>query len=66
MLDTAYRIYITDAVKAIAENTANYAGGKAPTVRYADFLTRRMIEEMNGEQMVADVLERAGIKVVSK
>lgn len=54
-------MYITDALKIIAENTANFAGGKAMSTRYYDLIKKdepeatesaeeikqRMIEKIN-------------------
>lgn len=36
--DEAYRIYITDTLKAIAENTSKQFGGQYPKLRYADLI----------------------------
>lgn len=57
----AYQVYITDALKIIAENTANFAGGKSMSMRYYDLIKKdepetaesaeeikqRMIEKIN-------------------
>ena len=37
--ERAFKIYITDALKAIAENTARQAGGRTMTKRYVDIIT---------------------------
>ena len=34
--EQAYRVYVTDALKIIGENTAKYAGGSYMKVRYLD------------------------------
>lgn len=34
--DETYRIYVTDALKAISESTAKFAGGQYMNIRYAD------------------------------
>lgn len=36
--DIEYRVYITDALKAIVGNTARFAGGVELSRRYADYL----------------------------
>lgn len=36
--ETAFMVYVTDALKAIAENTAKFAGGAYMQKRFADYL----------------------------
>ena len=61
----ACRIYVTDTLKAIAENTSNFAGGSAPNVRYADWILENH-EERTAREIADDVIKRAGLKVVEK
>ena len=37
-LDKAYRIYVTDSLKGIVENTARINGGVNLTLRYVDII----------------------------
>lgn len=62
----ACRIYVTDTLKAIAENTSYFAGGSAPTVRYADWIIGNHSEERTAREIADDVIKRAGLKVVEK
>lgn len=64
--DRIYREYVTDCLRQIAENTAKYAGGQYPIERWADKLKQKPRETRTGEQIVADVVRDAGLKVVSK
>lgn len=69
----AYRSYVTDALKAIAENTAvtavaithGEAEGVVMQCRFVDVLEGRPKEEKTGEEIAADVIQKAGLKVVS-
>lgn len=62
----AYQIYVTDSLQTIAENTAKFAGGKVLQVRFADVLeTKKKVEQKTGDEIAADVIKRAGLKVVS-
>ena len=61
-----YREYVTDCLRQIAENTAKYAGGQYLVERWADKLKQKPREPRTGEQIVADVVKNAGLKVVSK
>ena len=36
MQEKTYRVYVTDALKFITENTAKYAGGSYMKIRYLD------------------------------
>lgn len=63
--ETAYRIYVTDALKTIAENTAKYSGGSYPAKRYADIIKPGTVESRTGEEIAADAIKKAGLKVVS-
>lgn len=61
----AYRVYVTNTLKNIAENTAKYAGGGYPTNRYADIIKRAPVDSRTGEEIAADVIKKCGLKVVS-
>lgn len=64
-METAYRIYVSDAMKAVAENTAKYAGGGYPTKRYADVINPVPVDRRTGEEIAVDVIKKCGLKVVS-
>lgn len=66
--DEAYRIYVTDALKAISENTSKFAGGQYMNKRYVDdFLPeptekeeKEVIEDTRTPELFArDMLKRA-------
>ena len=61
--ETAYRNYVADALMAIAENTSKMYGGSYMKIRYADML-KPQEPEKSGEEIVAEVLAKGGIKVV--
>lgn len=49
-------IYITDGIKAIAQNTANFAGGSYLNIRYADLiLPSDEKEEKTQEEIVENI-----------
>lgn len=60
---TAYRIYVTDALKVVGENTAKFAGGTHLTKRYAEVAGLVPVDTRSGEEIVADVIGRAGLVV---
>lgn len=48
----AYRIYITDVLKNIAENTARYSGGSYIKVRYADIVNPPKEEMRTADEVI--------------
>lgn len=55
-------MYITDALKIIAENTANFAGGKSMSMRYYDLIKK---DEPNTSES-AEEIKRRMIKKINK
>lgn len=60
-----YQMYVTDTLKLIAENTSNIVRGSSPVDRYVDMIKRRPADNRTGEQVAADVIKKAGLKVVN-
>lgn len=59
----AYRIYVTDALRIVAENTARYAGGNYIKARYADIIEPKKQDNRTCEEITADVVARCGLVV---
>ena len=64
--DTAYRVYVTDCLKMIAENTANFAKGQYMKMRYYDIITPKKQDTRTGDEIVEDIIKRAGLVVKSE
>lgn len=62
--DVAYRIYVTECLRTISENTAKYAGGNYITKRFSDVYYARQENERTGEEIVADLIKNAGLVVI--
>ena len=62
--DMAYRIYVTDCLRMMTENTARFAKGNYITKRYADFLKNPVRDNRTGEEIAADVIKNAGLVVI--
>lgn len=62
--DFAYRIYVTDCLRIISENTAKMCGGSYITVKLADIINPKPVENRSGEEIAADIIKRAGIEVI--
>lgn len=65
-MDKAYRVYVTDALKAIAENTARYVGGGYIKARYADLIEPNIEpnpEETRTPEQIVDRMKEKIAKV---
>ena len=60
--DTAYRVYVTDCLKLIAENTGNIS----LKLRYCDIINPKKTDTRTGDEIVADIIKRAGLVVKSE
>lgn len=60
--DTAYRVYVTDCLKLIAENSGNIS----LKLRYYDIINPKKEETRTGDEIVADIIKRAGLVVKSE
>ena len=62
--DLAYRIYVTDCLRIISENTAKTGGGSYITAKFADIINPKPADNRAGEEIAADIIKRAGIEVI--
>ena len=60
-----YDIYITDSLRVIGENTAKYAGGSYIKKRWISFIEDNPQKEQTGEEIVAQVIEKTGLRLIS-
>ena len=64
--DTAYRVYVTDALRLTVENTAKFAGGNYIKARYIDIIEPKKHDNRTGEEITADIIQRCGLVVKSE
>ena len=62
--DLAYRIYVSDCLRIISENTAKICGGSYITAKLADIINPKPVDNRTGEEIAADIINRAGIEVI--
>jgi hypothetical protein len=55
--ELAYRIYVSDALRMIAENTARYGGGNYIKGRYANIINPEPEDDRTQEEIVAKIRE---------
>ena len=60
----AYRIYVSDCLRIISENTAKICGGSYITAKLADIINPKPVDNRTGEEIAADIINRAGIEVI--
>ena len=65
MQEKAYKIYVTDSLRIIGENTAKFAGGGYLKSRWADVVDSRPKEARTGEEIVAEVIKKSGLKLIT-
>lgn len=59
----AYRIYVTDALRIVSENTARYASGDYIKARYADMIEPKKQDNRTCEEITADIVARCGLTI---
>ena len=62
--DLAYRIYISDCLRIISENTAKICGGSYIVAKFADIINPKPVDNRTGEEIAADIIKLAGIEVI--
>ena len=62
--DLAYRIYVTDCLRIVGENTAKISKGSYITAKFTDIINPKPVDNRNGEEIAADIIKRAGIEVI--
>ena len=61
----AYRIYVTECLRVMTENTAEQSGGSYIDKPFTDFIgNNKPKDERTAEEIIADVAKRAGLEVV--
>ena len=62
--DLVYRIYVTDCLRIISENSAKMCGGSYMKLKFSDIINPKPVDNRAGEEIAADIIKRAGIEVV--
>lgn len=61
--DLAYRIYVSDCLRIISENTAEMVGGSYITAKFSDIINPKRGDNRTGEEIAADIIKKAGLEV---
>ena len=62
--DLAYRIYVTDCLRMVTENTAKISNGSYTVAKFSDIINPKPVDNRTGEEIAADIIKRAGIEVI--
>ena len=62
--DLAYRLYVSDCLRMVTENTAKAVCGSYISAKFADIINPKPVDNRNGEEIAADIIKRAGIEVI--
>lgn len=62
--DLAYRIYVTDCLRMATENTAKMSQSSYTAARFYDIINPKPVDNRTGEEIAADIINRAGIEVI--
>lgn len=55
-----FKVYITDSLKILTENTAQQCGGKAINRRYADFVEKQPQETRSADEIISKIKSKLG------
>ena len=61
-----FREYIADGIQMISENTANYVSGRYIVNRYTEIINKKSSDNRTGDEIVEDIIRRAGLVVKSE
>ena len=63
--EMAYRIYVTECLRIMTENTAKQSGGSYINKPFADVIgNSKPKDERTAEEIIADITKRAGLEVI--
>ena len=51
-------------MRIITENTAKMVGGSCVSVSFADIIDPKPVDNRTGEEIVAEIIKKAGLEVV--
>ena len=64
-VERAYKLYITDCLKMIAENTAKQWGGSSPSMRFIEVIEPKPVKKpKSAEEIIEDVNKRCGLIMI--
>ena len=62
--DQAFKIYVAECLRVVTENTAKMSGGSYISANFADILNPKPVDNRTGEEIVEEIIQKAGLEVV--
>lgn len=62
--DNVFRMYVSDCLRIITENTAKFAGGSFMKMRYSELIDSKPKPQKSAEEIIAEVTKNAGLEVI--
>lgn len=62
--EDAYKAYTAECFRIITENTANVSNKSYINKSYVDMIYPQAVDNRTGEEIAADVIKKAGLKVI--
>ena len=62
--DQAFKIYVAECLRVMTENTAKMSGGSYISASFGDILNPKPVDNRTGEEIVAEIIQKAGLEVV--
>lgn len=59
-----YRMYVSDCLRIITENTAKFAGGSFMKMRYSELIDSKPKPQKSAEEIIEEVTKNAGLEVI--
>ena len=56
--DDVYKMYLTDAIKTLCENTAKMSGGAYIKARYVDLIVEKKDDPRTSEEIISGISEK--------
>ena len=56
--EKTFKVYVSDALRLISENTAKQVGGSYISARYCDIIEPKKQEERTAEEVITDIKEK--------
>ena len=56
--DDVYKMYLTDAIKTLCENTAKMSGGAYIKARYVDLIAEKKDDPRTSEEIISGISEK--------
>lgn len=58
--------YIANGIQMVSENTARMCGGRYLTASYNDIINPKPVDDRTGDEIVEDIVRKAGLKIVGQ